>query len=104
MKVWRGLGILVLFFVLGALWEAQNLADAKFGAHYTFQHLWVPGLAALCAAAVCLIIGWLLYGSKAKGKPRAKSSHDLLFIPMIWWSPILAIVGVGLVVYDSMSS
>jgi hypothetical protein len=100
MSLWRGLGILVLVFVLGAFWEAQSLADAKFGAHYSFQHLWVGGLAALCSAAVCLIVGWLLYGGKKKGNANKKRSHDLLFIPMIWWSPILAITGVVLVGYD----
>jgi len=100
MVIWRGLGIMVLVFLLAALWEAQNLVDAKFGAHYTFQHLWVPGMAALCTAAVCLVVGWLLYSGKSKDKSKKKASHDLFFIPMIWWSPLLAITGVVLVGYD----
>ena len=76
----RGFGILVPVFFFGSLWEAQSLANGRFGSGYAYTHLWVAGAAALCAAAMCAAAAVLLRSGRASGDRPAHGSGGCLEI------------------------
>jgi len=90
MLFWRGLGILVLFIVLGCIVAAVMLSRTiTQDADYPEMHGWVMGSGFFAAAVICWVWNWYL---------ARKGSHDhsLCSIPIQWWAPLLLVAGIGL--------
>jgi ABC-type amino acid transport system permease subunit len=112
MIIWSGLGFFVAVIVLGCALAANLIADAMTGSGtYWDENRWTLGVALLVAAVLCWFVGRYLRGRKARTlidkqtgeEVIMKPSHSLFFIPMDYWGPILAVVGLALLVKDLVS-
>ena len=85
-----------------ALILTATAVNAIFGGGYFENHNWPPFLGAVLAGAAV----WLL-GRRLNGRPgrtmidrqtgeevELKNKHDLFFIPMEYWGPILVLLAV----------
>ena len=84
--LWRGCGLAVLAFAgigigLGAL------LDSHFQAHDT-RYL---GIGAIIGGALCTLVGIPLIQRHHHGE-----RHDLYFIPVVAWGPVMLVIGLGL--------
>lgn len=104
MLVWRGAGILVVVFAVAGLIAGDYAAAGIWGATQAADHKAASMLMGLLLAAA-LVFGmhFLLERSgeqrtfidKATGQEViVKPKHDLFFIPVKYWSFVLAAVGV----------
>lgn len=108
MVIWNGKGWLVAVIVFALLviseygWEAFY-ADPS----YYQTHLWPRAAAFMIAAAlVWFLAEWLRRSGsrtvidKATGKEMVLGGDDsLFFVPVRFWAPILALIGVGTLIY-----
>ena len=103
MIFWTGLGFLVpsisvLCFYLTQLAMTSLFNDARY---YT-EHGWPKFLACLIAAGLLGILGSALSKGRTlidqtNGKEVIiRRSHSFFFIPVLYWSPIIAVVGLFL--------
>lgn len=109
MIIWSGLGFLVAVIVF-AFSLALNLAfDAWWGAGYYVAHKWPFAISLFLSAVVCWFLGSALRNrtsqtviDKVTGKELVlnRGNHSLFFIPMHIWAPILAVIGVVVLVVD----
>jgi len=102
--IWNGLGYLVAVIVFGLSLAGNLLCNSLYGEAYYDNHKWPFALSLLCSALCCWFLGNYLRKrsdkvviDKQTGKDIVinQSRHSLFFIPMHWWAPILA--GIGLV-------
>ena len=109
MIIWNGLGFLVAVFVFGAALLCNLAFDAIWGAGYYEAHKWTIGVVMFIAAAFSWVVGSFLRNrtaqtviDKATGKEIIldRAAHRLFFIPMRYWGPILAVIGVVLCVME----
>ena len=100
MIVWRGLGILVLLIVAGAVLAGQFAADKAFGAGYWQQNAWPAAATVLASGALCWFLGRRLNkpARKDAGEHRRTWTHDLFFVRMEWWAFPLAAAAVAIFV------
>jgi hypothetical protein len=109
MIIWSGFGFLVVVIVF-AFSLALNFAfNAWWGPSYYDTHKWPVAISLFLSAIVCWFLGTALRKrksrvvvDKATGKEftLSRSNHRLFFIPMHLWGPILAVIGVVLLVMD----
>ena len=109
MIIWSGLGFLVAVIVFGCALAANLIANSVTGGGtYWDENRWTLGVALLVAAVACWSLGRYLRGRKARTlidketgeEVIQKPSHSLFFIPMDYWGPILAVVGLALIAKD----
>jgi hypothetical protein len=99
MIIWSGLGFLVpgisfACFLLMELAMTSIFNDAKY---YT-EHGWPKLLACLMAAGLVGVVGlWLSQGrtyvDKTGQKVTIRRSHSFFFIPVLYWAPLIAVLG-----------
>ena len=88
--VWRGLGILVVLIVGGALAATEASINSITGNPVYYQaHNWPKMLACGIAAGLVFLI------AKLRNQDGAPSKDSLFFIPMWIWSFIILVVGLG---------
>jgi hypothetical protein len=106
MIIWRGWGILVAVIAFLGLLAGQLVGTAIFGpAGYERNATWLVGVGLLVAAAVLWPIGQRMNSGaqvlvdKATGQEVIlKPGHSLFFIPVQYWSPILAVIAVLMII------
>jgi hypothetical protein len=104
--IWRGWGVLVVVVGYLGLLAGQLIGTAIDGpAGYDQNGQWVVGLGLLAAAGVLWPIarrqnsGERVVIDKETGQEVVvRPGHALFFIPMQYWSPIWAAIGVLLIV------
>lgn len=107
--IWSGLGFLVAVFVFGAALLCNLVFDAYWGPGYYSAHKWTIGVAMLIASGLSWNIGNILRRRTAQtvidkqtGKEFVidRATHQLFFIPMYLWGPILGAIGIVLCAID----
>jgi hypothetical protein len=103
MIIWSGFGLVVPGIAIVCFFVTQLVMTILFqdGRYYT-QHGWPKLLAFWIAALLVGLVGRSLsrkeskvYIEKATGKEVViKPSHAFFFIPVLYWAPILAILGI----------
>lgn len=93
MIIWSGLGFLVAVIVFGFSLVLNLAFNAWFGEGYYNAHKWPVALSLLLSAVACWFLGLVL-------RDRDQGGHTLFFIPMHLWGPILAVIGVVVLVAD----
>ena len=88
MIIWSGAGFLVPVYVFGSALLCNFGFDGLWGAGYYSSHKWAVGVAMFLAAGLTLATDLVL--DKRTGRPL---NHSLFFIPIFFWAPILAIIG-----------
>lgn len=107
MLIWRGWGILVIVLAGVFLVGTQLIVNAVFGAD--MYRAWMGGIGLLLAAVAVWFLGRRLNGrpgrtlvDQATGQRMVlRRKHDLFFIKMEYWAPILAVLGVVLLITGS---
>ena len=103
MLIWSGFGFLVPLITFAFLLVTELTVDSIMrDEHFYETHGWPKLLGFLLAAIVVWVIGEILHKRKGKvvieketGKEiELKSNHALFFVPMRFWGPILAVLGV----------
>ena len=102
--IWSGKGFLVAVFIFGFSLIANLITNSVTGSGmYWKAHKWPFAVSLFVSALACWFVGRLLQNGKARvlidretgEEVVLKKSHTLFFIPVIFWSPILA--GFGLI-------
>jgi hypothetical protein len=109
MIIWTGLGFLVAVVVFGVSLAFNFAFNAWYGEVYYDTHKWPVAISLLVSAVIC----WFLGSSFAKRDSQTvidketgqeivlnRSNHSLFFIPMHFWAPILAVIGVVMLIMD----
>jgi hypothetical protein len=105
---WKGLGFLVVFFVILAGIAASLLANHFTGdPHYAESHHWVMGAAFLAAGVASFIVGIkansnpgrVLIDPRTRQRVVLRRRHTLFFINMEYWAVVVAIFGI-VVIFD----
>ena len=102
MVIWQGWGILVLVIAALFLVAGQWSFDAVAGAGYYAAHGWTKLVPLLLAGVAVGIVGTklntkpgrILIDQETSQQVELKTKHSLFFVPMQYWSVILAGVGV----------
>src|SRR5262245_50322533 len=98
--IWRGLGFLVPVNVFGCSLAANLAFNATVGDEYYDHHKWPFAASLIVSACICWFLGGHLRKRSAQvvmhkqtGEEMVinRSGHDLFFIPMHSWAPILLI-------------
>ena len=100
--IWRGAGAIVfLFGILAAL--VTNIATSLWfdQPNYFQTHAWAQAAALWLAAIACWLLGRYLHSrpgrmliDKATGEEIIqRPRHDLFFIKLEYWGPILLVIG-----------
>ncbi len=101
--IWSGKGFLVAVFTFGFSLVANLIANSLTGSEaYWDAHMWPFAVSLFPSAVACWFVGRVFQNRKARVliDPKTgevvtlRESHTLFFIPMIWWGPILAAIGV----------
>lgn len=104
MVTWSGLGFLVVFAALGFLLLTEYIVELIFNDQQYFQqHGWCRMLGLWIAAVVVWLLGSYLNKKSSEKlvdeesgtETQAKPNHSLFFIPMIYWGPILFVLGIA---------
>ena len=118
----RRFGFLIPFFVVLSEWGVHTFAEAVFGNQYFENHAWTWGVGLLPGAVVCWFLGQILRVREAKLEDDPKTGQQpipgsaayarysmrqinaeaainnppdsFFFLQMFMWGPILAVVGV----------
>jgi hypothetical protein len=109
MIIWTGLGFLVAVVVFCVSLAFNFVFNAWYGEGYYDTHKWPVAISLLVSAVIC----WFLGSSLGKRTTQTvidketgqeivlnRSNHSLFFIPMHFWAPILAVIGVVMLVLD----
>lgn len=108
MFIWSGMGILVPVFIFGCSFAVNLITSSLTGSDdYWEQHKWPLGVSLLFAALLCGLLGYYLASRIAKKTGRDaffEAHHALFFIPMFWWGPILAAIGIIVIIMDLMKT
>jgi hypothetical protein len=110
MIIWRGCGILVLVITALVVVSIQLIAEAV-GGEGAYQP-WMAGLGVLLSAVPVWFLGRYFNNrgartlvDKATGQEVVlRPNHSLFFIKMEYWAAILAVSGIGLVIFGLFSS
>jgi len=100
--IWSGKGFLVAVIVFGFSLIANLITNSLTGSRaYWDAHKWPMAISLFASAAACLPLGLYFHDLKARvlidpktGKEVVlRQSHTLFFIPVLWWPPVLALIG-----------
>jgi hypothetical protein len=100
--IWSGKGYLVAVITFGSSLVAELTTDFVTGNRtYWFAHRWPLAVSLLFSAVVCWFVGRVFWNQDARSliDPKTgeevvlRASHTLFFIPIIWWGPLLAVIG-----------
>ena len=109
MIIWSGYGFVVAVIVFLVALAGNVGFDAAFGKGYYENHWWTIGAALIVSAVIILPFAiWLraknerVVIDKETGEELSinRNDHSLFFIPLWYWSPLLAVIGIGLCVYE----
>ena len=109
MIIWNGLGFLVAVIVFGFSLALNFAFNVWMGDGYYDTHKWPFAVSLLLSAIVCWFVGSALrkrssrvFIDKATGREIVldRSNHSMFFIPMHLWAPILALIGIVILVID----
>ena len=109
MIVWSGLGFLILVVIVACIAGTQAIVNSAFHSDVYYQsHRWPKAAGFLLAALVLWRLAMYLADKHdrhlvdpATGKPViVRRRHSLFVIPMRYWAPIMAVVGVAALVVD----
>lgn len=112
MIIWTGWGFLVAVIVFGFSLAANLLTNSITGGEtYWDSHKWPFAISLFFSALACYLAGRAF--SRRKGRilidPETgqqvvlRKSHTLFFIPMIYWAPVLIVIGVTVLVMDLLA-
>ena len=91
MIIWRGLGFLVVVIVFGSSLAANLITNrVTNGETYWKERGWPFATSLLVSAAIVFVIAVL------RSRGAVERRDDLFFVPMKWWGPMLAIIGIAL--------
>ena len=104
--IWAGVGIFLIMLAANYL---TNVASGDNG--YWDAHHWPMGCALLVCALFCFLFGSSLRKARAKvlidtetaEQVVIRQNHSLFFIPVFWWAPILAVIGIATIVSEFVS-
>jgi hypothetical protein len=104
MIIWRGAGASVIFIVLMTSLCGNVLANAFGGKGYWENQSWPFACVLIVAGGVIWLADWnlarypkrVLIDEQTKERVEVGGNHDFFFIPMKWWGPICAALGVAL--------
>ena len=103
--IWRGKGILVPIILFVASLISEIIGRHFFGKPYVEQNRWILGLAMLLGSAFILFVARkidtkerILIDEKTGERLIYKPKHDFFWIPIKWWSPVAAGIGVVLII------
>jgi len=100
--IWTGLGYLVFVLTFGFSLIANLITNSVTGSKvYWDAHKWPLGISLLLSAVTCWFVGRFLRNREVQvlidpntGKEVVlRQSHTLFFIPIMWWGPTLAFLG-----------
>ena len=103
--VWKGWGYLVVVITLGILIAVQFAVDRAFGdPHFYTLHGWPKGIGMLLSAAAIYFAARHFKAQpartlidKATGREFVlRREHSFMFVPMEYWTFILAAIGLVL--------
>ncbi len=109
MIIWNGLGFMVAVIIFGFSLLANMISNHYYGTAYYSERKWPLALSLLCSGVICWFFGKylamksdIIAVEKETGKEIIvnRSSHTLFFIPMQWWSPILIVWAIVLLVQE----
>lgn len=109
MIIWSGVGFLVAVVVFGCSFGLNLAFNAWLGDGYYDTHKWPFAISLFLSAVICWLLGSALRKrgtqtviDKGTGEEVVlnRSKHSLFFIPMHIWAPILAVLGVIMLVVD----
>ena len=112
MIIWRGLGFLVAVIVFANSLIANLITNIITGSEtYWEEHQWPLALSLVVSAIICWFLGKYLDGRKGRilidketgEEVRVGSVHELFFINVHLWGPILLIFAVIELIYDFVS-
>ncbi len=97
MIIWRGLGIWVLFIVLGTYVATAMAFSAWLEPVFLEAYRWMPGVAFFLAALACWRLGQYTR-TRQSVVPDGELApdfghHSLFFIPVHFWAYVLAAIG-----------
>ena len=99
---WSGKGFLVAVFAFGFSLAANLISNSVTGSGaYWDAHKWPVAVSLFASAAACWVVGRdfpdekprVLIDPKTGKEIISRRLHSFLFIPMMWWGPILAVFG-----------
>lgn len=105
MIVWSGLGFMVAVIAGLCCLAAQVVTGNVYGdPDYYENHGWPKLIGLLVAALIVWLMGRslgtqssrVLYDPDTGEQFEFRPNHTLFFIPVHWWAPILAAIGLGL--------
>ena len=109
MIIWRGLGYLVAVIVFISSLIANFITNVITGSEdYWEKHRWPFALSLIFSAIACWFLGKYLTTRKRKvlvdketgEEMMLEEIHDLFFISVYLWSPLLLTIALLLMVYD----
>jgi hypothetical protein len=110
MIIWSGKGFLVAVFVFGCSLIANLITNTLTGGDlYWERHRWPLGASLLASASLSWMVGeasrrkqgrTLIDKETGQEVRLDEGNHSLFFVPMHWWGPILAVLGVAIIGFD----
>jgi hypothetical protein len=110
MIIWSGKGFLVAVFVFGCSLIANLITNTLTGGDlYWEQRRWPLGTSLLASATLSWMVGEasrrkhervLIDRETGREVRLNEGDHSLFFVPMQWWGPILAVLGVAIIGFD----
>jgi len=101
--IWSGKGFLVAVFTFGFSLVANLVTNSVTGGGaYWDAHKWPFAVSLFVSAVPSWVVGRSIQNRNARVLVDPKTgeevvlreSHTLFFVPMMWWAPILVVVGV----------
>ena len=98
MIIWSGFGFLVAVIVFGCSLLMELITESFMKDDQFYQKsAWAFPLALILA-------GGLTFACDTMLRSRTPGQNSLFFIPMKWWGPLLAVIGVGVMLYNMFFS
>jgi hypothetical protein len=100
--IWSDKGYLVAVTTFGSSLVANLITNSVTGSGaYWDAHRWPLAVSLFFSAVVCWFVGRAFQnqGARVLIDPKTgedvvlRESHTLFFIPMMWWGPLLAVLG-----------
>lgn len=109
MIIWSGYGFVVPVVVFLVALGCNVGFDAALGKGYYEDHWWTIGAALLLSAVIILPFAIGLHGRNSRvlldretGEEVVvnQNGHSAFFIPLRFWSPLLAAIGITLCIFE----
>lgn len=96
MVIWTGWGILAALIWVFILAVTQGVLDGTWEPGYYKANLWPKLAVAAVTAPVIWIVGRQMNRRSEDDIIGSAPKHTLFFIPMEYWGPLFAIIGVSI--------